>query len=194
MRGPSVRLENNRLEIMIAGRGGQGILLAGYILGLALAKFKGYYVVNSESYSAETRGGESRSELIVFRSSLDADLIRINKADIAVFMYSDQMFRYVNKVKDEATVILDSTFIDKPCVDSWRTYSLPFTTIAERELGNLRVANMVMLGAFSKITGLIDVELLVKAVREVISPRWIEINVRAIRTGAEYAASVISND
>lgn len=181
-----------KTEVLIAGRGGQGILLAGYVLGLALAKKRGYYVVNSESYSAETRGGDSRSELVVSSSPEEADLIRVRRADIAVFMYGEQMKRYSSRVKRDALVLLDSTFIKRPHVSTWRAILVPFTDIAGSRLGNFRVANMVMLGTLSQVTGLVDKNALVSAVREVVSPRWVKINIEAIELGASYAVRHVS--
>ncbi|MGC8665254.1 MAG: 2-oxoacid:acceptor oxidoreductase family protein, partial [Conexivisphaera sp.] len=87
-------------EIVIAGRGGQGILLAGYILGKALVD-EGYYVVNSEEYSAETRGGDSKAELIVAKDE-EPDLMTVQRADIAAFMYTDQMSKYYKLVGKSA--------------------------------------------------------------------------------------------
>jgi len=174
-----------KYQIIIAGRGGQGILLAGHILGKTLVK-KGYYVVHSETYSAETRGGDSRSDLIVTIGE-EPDLIRIRRADIAIFMFDEQMERYAKWVKDDATVILDSTYIDKPTKNWSKIISIPFSKLAEEKVGNRRVANMVMLGSLSVITGLFEVDLLKEVVAESVRPEWKDVNLKAIDVGFEAA-------
>ncbi|MEM1775116.1 MAG: 2-oxoacid:acceptor oxidoreductase family protein, partial [Desulfurococcaceae archaeon] len=57
-----------KYEILIVGRGGQGVLLFGRVLGLAASKYANLYAVVTESYAAETRGGESRSDVIIANS------------------------------------------------------------------------------------------------------------------------------
>lgn len=181
---------SERYEILIAGRGGQGILLAGYLMGRTLIE-KGYYVVNSETYSAETRGGDSRSELIIMVGE-EPDLIRVRKANIAIFMFDEQMYKYAKWVREDAKVFLDSTLIEKPAVPWKEVYSIPFTRIAEERVGNPRVANMVMLGAFSAITGLYDLESLKRTIRSHVKEQWIEVNLKAVdvgyKVGMEYRA------
>jgi len=168
-------------EIIIAGRGGQGIQLAGYILGKALVE-EGYYVVNSEEYSAETRGGDSKAELIVSRDE-EPDLMSVRRADIAVFMYGDQMSKYFRLVGEGATLILDSTFIREPPRGNYRVLSAPFTDVAEKQVGNVRTANMVALGYFAARTGLVGLDSLIASMKSVTNPRWVEINEKALRTG-----------
>ncbi len=176
-----------RLEIMIAGRGGQGILLAGYLLGLTLIKH-GYYVVQSESYSAETRGGDSRSELIVLREPGEADYMRVRRADIAVFMYGEQLRKYSDRVGERALVVVDSTFI-KPedLKQGWRVVAIPFTSIAEEHAGTIRVANIVMLGALARITGLYTLDELKETIRRNVKPGWVELNLNAAELGYKMA-------
>ena len=170
------------IQILIGGRGGQGILLAGYILGKALIE-EGYYVVNSETYSAETRGGFSRSDLIATKGDVEPDLIRIRKADIAVFMYPEQMESYADLACMSATVFIDGTFTDKP-YRNWKTvYIYPFTQVAREELGNHRVANMVALGYLAGKTGIIKLDTLKKVVKESVRKEWMEINLKAIDLG-----------
>ncbi len=174
---------SERYEILIAGRGGQGILLAGYLMGRTLIE-KGYYVVNSETYSAETRGGDSRSELVVMVGE-EPDLIRVRKANIAIFMFDEQMNKYGKWVREDAKVFLDSTFIEKPSMPWKEVYAIPFTRIAEEKVGSPRVANMVMLGAFSAITGLYDKESLKKTIESHVKKQWIETNLKAVEVGYE---------
>jgi len=175
------------LEIIIAGRGGQGILLAGYLLGRALID-KGYYVVNSEMYSAETRGGFSRSDLIVFRTREETDTIKVSRADIAVFMYYEQMYSYADYVKQEPKlVLLDSTYIEKPARNWPNIVEIPITELAKDLVGTTRVANVFMLGVLGYTTDLVDPETMERTILSKVSPKWREVNINAFRKGYEYA-------
>ncbi len=173
-----------RHEILIAGRGGQGILLAGYILGLALVRSTDYYVVHSEAYSAETRGGDSRSEIVIASTEEEADYMKVSRASIAVFMYKEQLAKYKSKVGSNALVLADSTYITEDMLEEgWKSYLVPFSRIAEEKVGTIRVANMVMLGVFSALTGLVSLDGLKQAVKESVKPNWIEINLKALDVG-----------
>ncbi|MGC9191912.1 MAG: 2-oxoacid:acceptor oxidoreductase family protein [Conexivisphaera sp.] len=176
-------MSESKHEIVIAGRGGQGIQLAGYILGKALVS-EGYYVVNSEEYSAETRGGDSKAELIVARDE-EPDLLTVRRADLAVFMYTDQMSKYYKLVDRSATLLLDSTFIKEAPKEAGKVLMAPFTEVAEKRVGNIRTANMVMLGYFAAKTRLVSLDALIEAMKSVTNPKWVEVNTSALRAGYE---------
>ncbi len=180
-----------RREILIAGRGGQGILLLGHVLGLAAAKYSGLYTTGTESYSAETRGGDSRADLIICTSPEELDYMKVRKAEIALFMYPEQLRKYASLLKDDAQVFADSTFISKEDIDrvkgsrSWRVESAPYTEIARERLGTHRVANMVALGHLIKLTKLVPPEAIESAIKEVVNRKWVEIDIKAFRAGLE---------
>mgnify|MGYP001773024438 CR=1 FL=1 len=174
-----------RTEIILAGKGGQGILLAGYLIGYSVAKFTNYQVSSTEEYGAETRGTDSKMDIVI--SDEEIDFIGAERADVAIFMFKDQAAKYSRYVKDGATVIIDSTLVNASTLPaSWRVMGLPFTELAEKNLGTPRVANMVMLGAFTAL-GLVPLDALESAVREVVSPRWVDLNLKALHLGAEEA-------
>lgn len=175
-------MEFERLEILIGGRGGQGILLTGYILGKAFIK-EGYYVVNSEIYSAETRGGFSRSDLIVTRNGEEPDLIRISSADIAIFMYPEQMKIYSPLVSYDAKVFIDSSFVSTPEMGWGEVYHFPFTDVARKELRNHRVANMVAIGYFIGKTDVLKLDTVKYIIQNTVRKNWVEINLDAVELG-----------
>ncbi len=100
-----------RTEIILAGKGGQGILLAGYLIGYSVAKFTNYQVSSTEEYGAETRGGtDSKMDIVI--SDEEIDFIGAERADVAIFMFKDQAAKYSRYVRDGATVMIDSTLVD----------------------------------------------------------------------------------
>ncbi len=179
--------EFGRIEILLAGRGGQGILLAGLVLSKTLTKL-GLYVVESEHYSAETRGGDSRSEIIVYASHDDVDLIRVDEASIAIFMYPQQMVKFKHLVSPSPILVLYDNSFGPPPWRPPRLLSHPMTLEAQR-IGSFRIANMVMLGVLSGL-GLLPLNTLLEVVREVTPAKWMEYNVKAVKRGYEIGASV----
>lgn len=170
-----------RTEILIAGRGGQGILLLGHILGRAIAKHTNLYILGSEVYAAETRGGDSRVDLVVADKEEEADYIKVMKADIAIFMHQLQLDAYKDLVREGATVFIDRSNATNIPQKGWNVYLEPYTDIAEKEVGNIRVANMVALGHLVKVTSIVPPEAVEDTIREVVAKEWVDINIKAFR-------------
>lgn len=170
-----------RLEILIAGRGGQGILLLGHILGKAIAKYTNLHILGSEIYAAETRGGDSRVDLVVADREEDADFIKVMRADIALFMHQLQLDAYKDLVRDGAVVFLDKSNVSSVPQRNWRIYLEPYTDIAEKEIGTSRVANLVALGHIVKVTSIVPPGAIEDVIKEVVSKEWVDINIKAFR-------------
>ena len=173
-----------RAEIFIGGRGGQGILFMGYVLGLAASKM-GYYVVQTESYTPETRGGLTTSELIISDEG-PIDELRVEEADLAVLMFKGLGLRYSHVIRRDATVLIDSTFVDRRDVlSAWSVIEVPASSIALRRFGTPLPGNSVMLGALAEVTGLVTVKALREALKEVSRGPWLKKNLEALELGVE---------
>lgn len=170
-----------RVEILIAGRGGQGILLVSHILGKSIASYTNLYVLGSETYGAETRGGDTRSDLIVADKEEEVDFVKVMEADIALVMNQAQLNAYSSLIKDGALVFLDSSNVHSIPQRSWKVFLEPYSDIAEREFGTPRVANLVALGHLIKHTSLAPPEAIEKVIRETVSKDWVDVNIRAFR-------------
>lgn len=174
-----------RREILIFGRGGQGILLMGHVIGVAAAKHAGLYVTSTETYSSEVRGGESRSDLIIADREEELDYIKVRNATDVIAMYPPRLGNYGSLISGKALVQFDTTFsvpkaLTRP---SWVMVGGPYTRIAEEELGTPRVANMVALGHFVRLSNLLRIEVVEEAMKEVVKRKWVEINRKALRRG-----------
>ncbi|MEM1628445.1 MAG: 2-oxoacid:acceptor oxidoreductase family protein [Desulfurococcaceae archaeon] len=170
-------------EILIIGRGGQGILLLGRILGLAASKYAGLYAVFTESYAAETRGGESRSDVIIANTVEEIDYIKVQRPDIAVFMYPYNLDKYKAMLKPHSMVFIDDEYVDPGIFKEHIVFSHKFSEIAEKQAGSRRVANMVLLGKLIKETKILSIDHVKKTLEELIHPNWFEINIKALETG-----------
>ena len=169
--------------ILISGTGGQGVVAAGEFLSEALFK-AGYEVVNTRSYGSEARGGSCRSEVLVS----DGDLydLQLEEADILIAMSVPAYRRYIGRAKRNGLVLVDAEVLSKLREDELRAdaelVAVPASETAAK-LGNPIVANMVLLGALTKLSDLMGLDRLKDAVKTLMCPSMREINLRALEAG-----------
>ena len=169
--------------ILIGGTGGQGIVAAGEFLSEALFR-AGYEVINSRSYGSEARGGRCRSEVLVSDSEI-YDL-QLEEADILIILSVSAFRRYQSQAKENALNLVDSEVLDKLGEGEARkdVELVPIRASGTaKELGNPIVANMVLLGALAKHSGLLRIEELQDSVRAMMRPSMREINLKALEAG-----------
>ena len=94
-----------RTEIRICGFGGQGIILAGIILGKSASLFDGKEAVQTQSYGPEARGGASKCEVVI--SDTKVDYPKVQSPDILVAMSNEALIKYIVDLKDNGTLIVD---------------------------------------------------------------------------------------
>ncbi len=174
-----------RKELLLIGRGGQGVLLLGHIVGLAAAKYEGIYVTTSEFYSAETRGGESRAEIILADSEDELDYLRVRSADIVLALYPPNLGSVTNLISGNALIFADSTFqIDRDALpEGARVVSAPYTKLAGEVLNTTRVANLIALGHLISVTSILRKESVERAIEEAVRKEWVELNRKAFNYG-----------
>ncbi len=172
-----------RIEIILSGRGGQGILVLGRILGEAIAKYTNYYVAGSETYATEVRGGDSRVDIIVSDNEEEISYVRVRNADVAVFMYPSLIKTLSRIIKRRAKVFIDTTFVDESFIKEyeWVVISRPYTQLSEKIFGTARVANMMILGHMVREISIVDPGAVESVIREKMPLSWIEVNVKAFR-------------
>lgn len=173
-----------KYEIVIIGRGGQGVLLVGRIIGLAASKYANLYAIVTESYAAETRGGESRSDVIITSSMEEAPYVKVVEPDIAVFLYPFRVEYYKSSLLTRKTlVVLDEEYVDPKLFEGFKVVSKKFSEIAEKNIGTRRVANMVVLGRILREMRALELDHVKKAVEEIIPASWIQLNLKALDLG-----------
>jgi 2-oxoglutarate ferredoxin oxidoreductase subunit gamma len=173
-------------EIIIAGFGGQGVLVLGQMItysGMIEDKAVSWF----PSYGPEQRGGTCNCSVVVSEEEIGSPLVTAPSA--AIVMNVPSFDRFEPRVAEGGILIYNSSLIDKQSQrDEIRTIAVPANEIAD-ELGNARVANMVMLGAFIEATKLIKIESVEKALKEVLSERHhhlIPLNMQALERGRAY--------
>jgi 2-oxoglutarate ferredoxin oxidoreductase subunit gamma len=171
-----------RQEIRISGFGGQGVALAGFVLGKALSLSEGLEVVMTQSYGPEARGGASSSNLVIADQEINYPLVQ--DADVLVAFSQESYSKYRPQARPDAVVFIDEELVTISEKDE--VHRIPATKIAE-ELGRRIVANMVMLGYLTAITGLAKRESMEESIKTTVREKTVPLNLKAFAAGYEYA-------
>jgi len=169
-----------RTEIRIAGLGGQGVVLAGHILSKA-AVYDGLQVVQTQSYGAEARGSAAKSEVIISDQKIGFPLVR--KSDVLVAMSQTALDKHLKDLKEDGILIIDGDMIKETPSVKAQVFHVMATKTAETELKSKMYANMVMLGALTKITNIVTQNAVEKAIKDSFSAEASEKNINAFRAG-----------
>ena len=176
-----------RSEIRIGGFGGQGVILAGIILGKAASLFDDNEAVQTQSYGPEARGGASKCEVVI--SDSEVEYPKVQSPDILIAMSNEALIKYIVDLKDEGTLIVDPgttdiedvrEFIDEHNI---KVYEAPATKTAMEDIGLKIVANIVMVGVIIKITEVISKEAAIKAIEDSVPKGTEEKNIAAFEAG-----------
>jgi 2-oxoglutarate ferredoxin oxidoreductase subunit gamma len=170
-----------RQEVRLAGFGGQGIVLAGYILGKAATLYGGKEAILTQSYGPEARGGACSAELVVDDQPIDYPTLE--SPDILVLMSQEAFEKYGSQVAPGAAVMVESDLVEG-APEEWP--GIPASRLAE-ELGARISANIVMLGFLIGVTRLLNLEALEHAISSSVPERTVELNLKAFAAGYEYA-------
>lgn len=169
-----------RYQIRFCGFGGQGIVLMGIVLGDAAVR-DGYWAAGSNSYGAQARGSECRSEVIISRRPVDFP--HVLEADLLVAMSQEAYERFLPELKPEGLVLYDDPQVKPLSSHVQHHVPVPATLDAVEQLGNRQVANMVMLAAAVSLAGIVSRSSLQQAVEDNVSASFREINRRALEMG-----------
>jgi len=188
------------LSILIAGVGGQGTLLTSQVLGAAAMK-AGYDVKMSEVHGMAQRGG-SVVTYVRIGKNVNSPVIEKGRADILLCFEKLEALRWIDYAKEDGTVIVNDQRIDPmPVIIGSVKYPegvieklsarfpnvLPVKALdAARELGNIKVLNIVMLGLMAKNTD-IPVETWHEAIRETVKEKFVDLNIKAFDKGYQMA-------
>jgi len=176
-----------RYDVTIAGFGGQGVLLSGGMLAWA-GMVEGLNVTWFPSYGAEMRGGTANCAVILSDHEIGSPII--DKPMALIAMNEPSAEKFCPKVRRGGVMVLNTSLIDGDYGRKGvKAVEVPGNDIAA-ELGDTRVLNVVMLGAYAGATGAVGLESIVKALRENLPPHrksLLEINSRALRRGYDLA-------
>jgi|YelNatPaOPRAMG01_1025707.scaffolds.fasta_scaffold78400_3 2-oxoglutarate ferredoxin oxidoreductase subunit gamma len=178
-----------RYEIRLSGLGGQGLLLAGRLLAEAAALYDGLYATQTQSYGPESRGGDSRSDVVI--SDAPIDYPHVIQADLLLAMSQMACDRNYYSLKRDGILIVDAEQVRH--VPTNRAFLVPISRLAREEVGKAVVANVVALGILVALSGVVSRRAITEAVlagaprgTEALNRKALEVGFRA---GEELRAS-----
>ncbi|TFF68304.1 2-oxoacid:ferredoxin oxidoreductase subunit gamma [Candidatus Thorarchaeota archaeon] len=174
----------DRYEVRIGGFGGQGIVTMAVVMGETASLHDDKYVVQTQSYGPEARGGASKSEVVMGDEEIDYP--KVQNPDVFIAMSRAAFLSYIGGLKENGTLIIDQDLVDieGEIPKGVRIYKIPATRIADERVGNKLATNVVMLGAFTAITGALSVEGLRRQIED-RWPRFVKTNLQALEYGLE---------
>jgi len=174
-----------KYEIRFSGSGGQGVITASVILGAAAALHDGKNVIQSQSYGPEARGGATKADVIIADEKIFYPKAR--HIDYLVSLTQKAADKFIKTLKKGGTVIIDGDFVNLPDSPDYRLYRLPLTSRTLEKFNRLTTLNVVSLGAFVEVSGLVSVAAVKKAVAEHSPAGFEEMNLASFELGRELA-------
>lgn len=190
-----VKMQN---EIVVAGFGGQGVLLAGTLIAQAAIE-QGLHTTWFPSYGAEMRGGTANSTVVVSSDEIGSPLAF--NPDALIALNEPALDKFISKVVNNGVVIANSSIIPQSAKYKVKPYFVPVTDIADKEIKNLRTANTVAVGTLIRVLEIrrfsvqqnadekgLALESVLSACKKVFAfnPQLIEINKKAIQAGYDF--------
>jgi len=171
-----------RVEILIAGVGGLGIVFAGSVLARAAAIYEGFEVTFSPSYGAEARGTACKSEVIISDERILYP--RVRNCDFMISMSDDAVLRYIRFLKKDGYLVLDEDLVKLDVKRKGiKVVRVPAHRKAQEVLGTPQVTNMVMLGVLAKLLPLVSFESIKRSIKDLSPKRLVDLNVKALELG-----------
>jgi 2-oxoglutarate ferredoxin oxidoreductase subunit gamma len=183
----TTRAEINKKEIVFTGFGGQGIVLAGKILGKAAALGDHKESTLVQSYGPEARGGACSAQVIISDGAIHYPNVR--HPDILACMSQAGYEKFVSQLKEDGILLTDQDLVTPKALER-DFFSIPSTRMAE-ELGRKMMANIIMFGFFTSITGAVSLEAAQGAVTSSVPKGTEDMNLNAFNKGHDYGLAVL---
>jgi 2-oxoglutarate ferredoxin oxidoreductase subunit gamma len=177
-------------EIRFAGYGGQGIIRSGIIIGKAASLFDDKFATMNQSFGPEARGGACSAQVIVSEARVLYPYVTV--PHVLVAMSQEGYTKYEPELGTEGLLLIDEDLVKAdPPRGKIEMLSIPATRFAE-ELGNRIIANVVMLGFFTAVTGVVSSRAMREAIPSLVPKRFVELNIRAFDRGHEFGQELMS--
>lgn len=172
-----------RGEIRIAGFGGQGVVLAGAILGKAAAIYDKGFATLTQNYGPEARGGACTAEVVISPEAIDYPYVACPQ--VVVILAQEAYSKYGHNLPEGTLVVIDPDLVTPDLSRNPRPLAIPATRLA-REMGRAVVANIIMLGFLAAVSDLVSKEALRNAVLASVPEGTGDFNLKAFDLGYSY--------
>jgi 2-oxoglutarate ferredoxin oxidoreductase subunit gamma len=173
----------SRTEIRVTGFGGQGVVLSAYIIGRASAIQAGKHATMIQSFGPEARGSACSATLVIEDDEVLYPYVR--HPAYLVALSSEGYEKYKDQLADGGVLVHEKDLVRPEEKEGQQVFAIPSTRIAE-ELGRSIVQNIVMLGFFAGVSGIVTREQMREAVEASVPPGTTELNLQAFHAGLDY--------
>jgi len=176
-------------DIIMAGFGGQGILMIGNLLAIT-AMEEGRNVTYFPSYGVEMRGGTANCTVVISDGEIGSPVVW--RPGSLLVMNGPSLEKFLTNLRPGGELVINSSLVDEGKVDrkDVRLLSVPADEIARNRIGSRQMASMIALGAYVAMTGVVRLETMIGCLPKVISKKYekfIPLNVNALKEGAALA-------
>ena len=179
-------------EIRIAGFGGQGVILSAIVIGKAGCIYEGGFSTMTQSFGPEARGGACSAQVILSDSPVLYPYV--TKPDVLVVMSQEAYSIFAPQVRENGTLIIERDLVRVDTIPTGvRVFSCPATRLAE-DLGKKIVPNIVMVGFFGAVTGLLQPDSLRNAIADSVPEAYRDLNRKAFDKGWEYGIKTLKGE
>ena len=140
--------------------------------------------MQTQSYGAEARGSAAQSEVIISNGKIGFPAVR--KCDILIAMSQTAVEKHLKDLKEDGLLLIDSTNVKEIPKIKANVHKIPATEVSEKDFGKKIYANMIMLGALTKITEILSRDAIERAIKDTISEKTISANIQAFKKGAKF--------
>jgi 2-oxoglutarate ferredoxin oxidoreductase subunit gamma len=176
-------------NLMVAGFGGQGVMTMGKLLSQATCDSTDLNVTFFPSYGAAMRGGTANCYVVISDEEIGAPVS--NSVDDLIVMNGPSLHKFLPNLKPGGTLFINSSIVKDPIDrDDIKVISVPVTEMA-LEMGNPRILNIIMLGAYIGYTNAVPPEVVTAGIHHKFEhkPKVIPLNDKAFETGIEIGKS-----
>ena len=182
-------MSENKLDaikrITLAGFGGQGVMMIGQLLAYA-GNEENLNALWYPSYGPETRGGTANCSVIISRSPVNSPVF--SKSDVLIALNKPSLVKFIDMVDKNGIVLYNSSLIDEIPATDVKTYGVPINDLAN-QLGNPKVANIIMLGAYIGYANTFKTETIKKVLKDYLGSAkasLLDINMEAFEIGRSF--------
>ena len=177
-------------QIRVAGFGGQGVIMAGMIIGRACSLYDRKEASLSQSFGPEARGSACSAQVILSDDKILYPYV--TRADVLIAMSQEAFEKFTGNIDPVATVLVEDELVRAHDLPSEiKVHGIPSTRLAE-EIGRRLVSNIVMVGFFTAVTGLISGDAARRAVKDLVPKGTEDLNLIAFDRGHEYGLRLLA--
>ncbi|MFQ5884792.1 MAG: 2-oxoacid:acceptor oxidoreductase family protein [Thermoplasmata archaeon] len=174
------------MNVRFCGFGGQGIVMAGYITGSAAVR-DGKKATQTQSYGSESRGGACKSDVAISEEEIYE--LESEEVDLLVAMSQQAYERYIKTLRKGGVLAFDEDLVT-PKKTAHKLYKIKATDLAHKKFGREIVANMIMLGYITSITGFVSKESMLQTILDNVPKGTGKMNEDAFELGHKLGSKV----